>query len=86
MPHGYFYGRGTPNTRALFPTVMKEMGEKLLYSSENFSDDVPFWVDLPAEKDLPDAEKEGMLVIPYNYDCNGTYISCFSNLSSQDGS
>lgn len=31
---------------------------------------VPYWVDLPWEKDLPTAEREGMLMIPYNYDCN----------------
>lgn len=71
LPRGYFYGRGTPNTRALFPQVLKEMGEKLLYSSESFNDDVPYWMDLPAEKDLPENEKEGLLIVPYNYDCNG---------------
>jgi peptidoglycan/xylan/chitin deacetylase (PgdA/CDA1 family) len=77
MPRGFFYGRGTPNTRALFPAVMKEMGERLLYSSESFADDVPFWMDLPAEAGLKDEEKEGLLVVPYNYDCNG--MSNFSN-------
>lgn len=76
MPKGFFYGRGTPNTKALFPQVMKEMGEKLLYCSESFNDDVPYWMDLPAENDLPDIEKEGLLIVPYNYDCNGTPSSC----------
>ena len=71
MPRGYFYGRGTPNTKALFPEVMKSLGHPLLYCSESFNDDVPYWVDLPAEKDLPDEKKEGMLIVPYNYDCNG---------------
>ena len=36
------------------------------------------WIDLPAEKDLPDEEKEGMLIIPYCYDCNG--VSLLPNL------
>jgi peptidoglycan/xylan/chitin deacetylase (PgdA/CDA1 family) len=78
FPKGYFYGRGTPNTRALWPQVVKEIGEKrgtgerLGYSSEAFNDDVPYWVDLPAEVGMKDEEKEGMLVVPYNYDCNGT--------------
>ena len=58
---------------SLYPEVMKEMGKKLLYSSESaFNDDVPYWTDLPWEKDLRDEEKEGLLVVPYNYDCNGT--------------
>ena len=65
--------------RGLYPEVMKQMGRKLLYSSEScFNDDVPYWVDLPWEKDFPDEEKEGMLVIPYNYDLNGiSPTSCF---------
>lgn len=72
FPKGYFYGRASPNIRGLYPEVMKEMGKKLLYSSEScFNDDVPYWVDLPWEKDLPEQEREGMLIIPYNYDCNG---------------
>ncbi len=28
-------------------------------------------IDLPSEENLTDSEKEGMLIIPYNYDCNG---------------
>jgi peptidoglycan/xylan/chitin deacetylase (PgdA/CDA1 family) len=80
FPRGYFFGRGTPNTRALWSEVIKEIGEergdgvKLLYSSEAFNDDVPYWLDLPFEKDLPDDKKEGLLVVPYNYDCNGSYL------------
>lgn len=35
-----------------------------------YNDDVPYWMDMPQEKDLPDEEKKGMLLIPYNYDCN----------------
>jgi peptidoglycan/xylan/chitin deacetylase (PgdA/CDA1 family) len=79
FPRGYFYGRANPNMRGLYPEVMKGMGKKLLYSSESyFNDDVPYWVDLPLEKDLPDEEKEGLLVIPYNYDLNGILpTSCF---------
>jgi hypothetical protein len=50
----------------------------LLYSSEAFNDDVPYWLDMPWEKDLPDEEKEGLLVVPYNYDCNGTSFPSLS--------
>jgi hypothetical protein len=46
-------------------------GGRLLYSSEAFNDDVPYWVDLPWEEGLEDGEKEGLLVVPHNYDCNG---------------
>lgn len=78
FPKGYFYGRASPNIRGMYPEVMKEMGRKLLYSSEScFNDDVPYWVDLPWEKKLKE-EREGLLVIPYNYDCNG---ECFMNVT-----
>jgi peptidoglycan/xylan/chitin deacetylase (PgdA/CDA1 family) len=70
MPVGAYYGRGTPNTKALFPEVFKEAGSEMLWNSEAYNDDVPYWTDLPAEKDLPDDQKKGMLVLPYNYDCN----------------
>ena len=70
IPVGFYFGRGTPNTHVLVPMVLKEMGQKLLYSSECYNDDVPYWVDLPQEADLPPEKREGMLMIPYNYDCN----------------
>jgi peptidoglycan/xylan/chitin deacetylase (PgdA/CDA1 family) len=70
MPVGFYFGRGTPNTHALVPIVCKDMGVPLLYCSECYNDDVPYWVDLPSESKLPPEQREGMLMIPYNYDCN----------------
>jgi peptidoglycan/xylan/chitin deacetylase (PgdA/CDA1 family) len=78
LPKGVFFGRGTPNTKALFPEVVRECGGELLYSSETaFNDDVPYWIDLPAEKELKDGEKKGLLIVPYNYDCNGKSTSSY---------
>lgn len=59
FPVGVYFGRGTPNTRALFSEVYRGMGKELLYCSEAYNDDVPYWSDLPYEKDLPDEEKKG---------------------------
>lgn len=69
FPDGAYFGRGTPNTASLLPIVWKELGRKMLYTSEVYNDDVPYWIDLPWEKHLPDSEKEGLLMVPYNYDC-----------------
>lgn len=69
-PVGVYYGRGTPNTRALFHEIWKSLGLPFLWSSECYNDDVPYWVDLPREQSLPEDQREGMLLIPYNYDCN----------------
>lgn len=71
MPVGCYFGRATPNTKALFPEAWREVGGEMLYCSEAYNDDVPYWLDLPTEKDLPDEEKKGMLIVPYNYDVNG---------------
>lgn len=69
FPVGAYFGRGTPNTASLLPIMWKEMGHKMLYTSEVYNEDSPYWIDLPWEKDLPDNEKEGLLMVPYNYDC-----------------
>lgn len=69
FPDGAYFGRGTPNTASLLPVVWKEMGRSMLYTSEVYNDDVPYWIDHPSEKDLPNEEKEGLLMVPYNYDC-----------------
>jgi hypothetical protein len=42
----------------------------VLYSSECYNDEVPYWVDVPWEDKPPPEEREGMLMVPYNYDCN----------------
>lgn len=36
----------------------------------SYADDLPYWVDVPAEKD--EEKPEGMLMIPYSY---GEYSS-----------
>lgn len=68
FPVGVYFGRSTVNTPGRLPEVFKRMHKeqgtpKLLYSSEAYNDDVPYWVDLEYEKDLPDEEKEGMLLV-----------------------
>ncbi|KAK8204330.1 hypothetical protein M8818_005175 [Zalaria obscura] len=70
MPAGVYFGRGTPQTHAVLPSVFKEMGTPLLWSSECYNDDVPYWIDLPWEAELPESEREGLLLIPYAYDTN----------------
>ena len=71
MPVGCYYGRASPNAKGLFPEAFAQAGGELLYCSEAYNDDVPYWTDLPYEKDHPDENKKGMLIVPYNYDCNG---------------
>jgi peptidoglycan/xylan/chitin deacetylase (PgdA/CDA1 family) len=69
FPVGAYFGRGTPNTANLLPIMWKEMGHKMLYTSEVYNEDSPYWIDPAFEKDLPEKDKEGLLMLPYNYDC-----------------
>ncbi|KAK4987289.1 hypothetical protein LTR50_004715 [Elasticomyces elasticus] len=67
-PKGRYYGRLSPRSHALVWDVYKEMGIPLLWMSDSYADDVPYWKDVPSEtgKENP----EGMLMVPYSYDCN----------------
>jgi peptidoglycan/xylan/chitin deacetylase (PgdA/CDA1 family) len=67
-PKGWYYGRLSPRSQALVWDVYKEMGLPLLWESDSYADDLPYWVDVPAEKDEPNPI--GMLMVPYSYDCN----------------
>ncbi len=55
-PLGWYTGRTSPNTRRL---VMEEGG--FVYDSDDYSDDLPFWVNGPEKPHL---------VIPYTLDAN----------------
>ncbi|KAL2810560.1 hypothetical protein BJX63DRAFT_315273 [Aspergillus granulosus] len=67
-PKGWYYGRPSPHSRSLVPQVYEELGEELLWASDTYADDVPYWIDLAYERDRPDPR--GCLMIPYSYDCN----------------
>ena len=67
-PRGWYYGRNSPHSRTLVPQVYEEMGETLEWASDTYADDVPYWVDLPLERDSKDPK--GLLMVPYSYDCN----------------
>nr|OQO20109.1 hypothetical protein B0A51_11790 [Rachicladosporium sp. CCFEE 5018] len=68
FPGGWYVGRQSPRTKALIWEVYKEHGAPLLWESDSYCDDLPYWVDVPAEKDAK--EPEGMLMLPYSFDNN----------------
>lgn len=68
--YGWYMGRLSSQSIGLIHEVYKELGKELPYVSDYYGDDVPYWVDPPAEKDLPKDEKKGLLFVPYSYDCN----------------
>lgn len=62
-PVGWYYGALSPYSKAIIHEVYQEMDIPLLYESDAYCDDLPFWVDVPAEKDLENPR--GMLILPY---------------------
>lgn len=69
-PAGWYYGRQSTHSLALLHEAYKEMDVKLNYVSDAYGDDIPYWMDVPAEKELPPEKRKGMLMVPYSLDCN----------------
>ncbi|KAF8972563.1 chitin deacetylase [Flammula alnicola] len=65
VPVGWYYGRPSPRTRALVCKVYRELGLELLYQSDTYADDLPYWIPDPIA-----GPKEGLLLVPYTYDAN----------------
>ncbi len=63
-PKGWYYGRLSPRSKALVWEVHQEMGVQLLWMSDSYEDDVPYWVDVPGERGKPDPKE--MLIVPYS--------------------
>lgn len=63
-PKGWHYGR-LSRSQALVWGVYREMGIPLLWDSDNYADDLPYWVDVPSE--MRKEKPEDMLMIPYSY-------------------
>ena len=64
-PKGWYYGRLSSRSNALVWDVYKEMGIPLLWDSDSYADDLPYWVDVPSE--AKEEKPQGMLMIPYSY-------------------
>ena len=63
MPMGWYTGRDSPNTRKL---VTEQ--PQLKYDSDNYGDDLPYWVEVPHHED--EGKTKPHLIIPYTLDCN----------------
>lgn len=66
-PRGWYTGRLSPRTKTLVLEVYQEMKIPLLWNSDSYADDVPYWLDLPGEG-LP--SQRSILMLPYSFDCN----------------
>ena len=67
MPMGWYTGRDSPNTRDLVAEY-----EALLYDSDYYGDDLPFWTQVPSTEK---GQTRPHLVIPYTLDNNDMRFS-----------
>jgi hypothetical protein len=55
------------------------MDVPLPWDSDSYSDDIPYWVDFPAEKN--EENPKGMLMIPYSYGTSSSLEKLAPNLA-----
>ncbi|MEZ9329378.1 allantoinase [Vibrio breoganii] len=67
-PIGWYTGRDSPNTREL-----ASQQDGLLYDSDYYGDDLPFWAQVPAYEGAKQTQPH--LVIPYTLDTNDMRFS-----------
>lgn len=64
VPKGWFLGNASNAHKYIRARVHKEAGVPLLYCSDTYADDIPYWV--PSPLTLDGEKDEGMLMIPYS--------------------
>lgn len=57
--------RAGARSRALVVKTYKEMGLPLKYYSDDYSDDLPHWIERPLVTTEGKEEDKGLLIIPY---------------------
>ncbi|GAA5860427.1 hypothetical protein JCM8547_000301 [Rhodosporidiobolus lusitaniae] len=68
VPTGYYYGRGSLYNKHIIHKVHREKGVPLLYTSDTYADDVPYYTESPAT--LDGEADDGLLNIPYSLSNN----------------
>ncbi|GAA6041998.1 hypothetical protein JCM8097_009137 [Rhodosporidiobolus ruineniae] len=64
VPTGWYYGRGSTAHKHILAKVHRDKGVPLLYSSDTYTDDVPYYTENPLT--LDGEEDTGLLHIPYS--------------------
>ncbi|GAA6014799.1 hypothetical protein JCM10207_002185 [Rhodosporidiobolus poonsookiae] len=67
VPKGWYVDRRSNTSQRLYTRANKERGIPLLYSSDSYSDDLPYWVVSPLAEE--GYEDEGLLIVPSSLDC-----------------
>ena len=82
-PRGWYVGRLSPRSQTLLYQIYKERGLPLLWLSDSYADDLPYWQTLPKGVRCGDGD-EALLILPYSLDCNDFKYMMPNNWSSPD--
>jgi allantoinase len=75
-PLGWYTGRDSPNTRRL---IVEHGG--LIYDADSYADDLPYWVEVEAQKDGA-TQRVPHLVVPYTLDTNDMRFAASQGFNS----
>ncbi|KIK53041.1 carbohydrate esterase family 4 protein [Collybiopsis luxurians FD-317 M1] len=82
-PRGWYHGMvGTKahiRSRSLIAQVFKSEGAPLLWYSDDYSDDLPYWIPYPGGK-----KEEGLLIVPYSLDNNDYKNTSYQGFTTPD--
>ncbi|KAM0746464.1 glycoside hydrolase/deacetylase [Meredithblackwellia eburnea MCA 4105] len=74
VPSGWYYGRGTLYNKYIIAKVHRDRGIPLLYTSDSYADDIPYYTEHPFTLDGED--DSGLLNIPYTVTTNDLRFLC----------
>ncbi|AXI03499.1 allantoinase PuuE [Aquirhabdus parva] len=80
VPQGWYTGRDSPNTRRLLVELNQLEQGAILYDSDYYGDDLPFWTQV----ELSNGEKKPHLIVPYTLDTNDMRFSLPQGFATGD--
>lgn len=82
-PRGWYIGRLSPRSQALLWDIYMQRDLELLWLSDSYADDLPYYQPLPANS-RESFPSEALLVLPYSLDTNDFKYMMGNNWSSPD--
>ncbi|KAK4541552.1 hypothetical protein LTR36_007849 [Oleoguttula mirabilis] len=82
-PRGWYVGRLSPRSQTLLHQIYQERGLELLWLSDSYADDLPYYKPLPSTL-ASKQPGEALLVLPYSLDTNDFKYMMPNNWSSPE--
>ncbi|TKA74325.1 hypothetical protein B0A55_07176 [Friedmanniomyces simplex] len=85
-PRGWYIGRLSPRSQSLLHQIYKERGLELLWLSDSYADDLPYYQPIPSALNNAQGSEVArpFLILPYSLDTNDFKYLMPNNWSSPD--